>query len=985
MFEKKYAVFYALFFVLTVVSASAGAVSGECIPAPSNFLRNSSFRDISDSGIPVYWGSSHWGLGGADFASDPAKFSEHFRIEAPRVEGSGHSVLISNPHASAPPGDLRLTSVWTRVDGGQHTLSAYARSSGGGRPFRMEIVNRTGGRISGEVFTASEEWERFSITAKLSRGNVMVRFYPTDSGEVWFDDAQLERGSAVSPYAESERDTALPPGFSCPVLSESDGTLNVLDGREFAENAFSHALTRMNVWGCPELGSRFMIARDEANLYVRVVNKYRREVHHPPINPETLWRSNDTIAVLVSPAPDGDPYYFMMLDRHGNRFDARSTDPSWDGTWLSRTFVQDNKWTADYVIPFHSIVHGGAHETWRVNIFRENTFDREHSAFSPAFSMVHDIDAFGYMSNMPASILREYDFELSEIALNPAGKNSYDLILSLANHTGKDREITVNATMLGGGDLKSGVASELYAWIGDVVPGDENTFTSGNVLARDSRKNDIVIGGVSVGGPRDLREEYPRVVCDERQVGAVEALIEIREGDRVVMSRRYWLPVPPPFELKMSPDYSFYTNERQIDLTVVPPDEGDYSVRFMLLRDGAEVKPVPDNLLELDLLEPGIYSLHFLVADGGDDKVVHRGMRRIVKREPAANEVKIDNSRRIMMVNGRDFYPFAVTWERPLRLTREVAEGIASQGYNSLSLSFRLNHSLERVEEVLDLVHEAGLRAFFNIAPRGSGLGFCPESVESVLEYFQAFEGHPAVLAFRIIDEPEIKTISLSEIWGLYEYIKERVHYHPVWINYTVHQRFNRRIPSDVYSMDAYPASLQPIRCISTVMNELNRWGEMTGRMTKAYLQTTGHAYFIPREPAPGEFRYMTAAALMAGTGSLCFFAQTPHGKELREEVLAISRAVPRIAPIILSEKWEADAGPAARGLETIYRTCGGRKYIICLNSTPDTRTFELPLAADKNMVLKDILTGEEAARGKESFVDEFAPYDLKVYEVTLT
>ncbi len=74
-----------------------------------------------------------------------------------------------------------------------------------------------------------------------------------------------------------------------------------------------------------------------------------------------VWR-NDHLEIFVSPDPDSQDYYHLVLDRAGTMFDARrASDDSetpgqaWNGDWKAAVAETTGGWTAECAIPFAAL------------------------------------------------------------------------------------------------------------------------------------------------------------------------------------------------------------------------------------------------------------------------------------------------------------------------------------------------------------------------------------------------------------------------------------------------------------------------------------------------------------------------------------------------------------------------------------------------------------------------------------------------------
>ncbi len=157
--------------VKAVNSAGASAASNEVSAlagVPANYVQNSGFETGNFNSWSLWVGSN----GGAAFAQNCGA-------------AQAHSGTWEYTNWSSSPYQLTLYQNIT-VPNGAHTVSAWAKSSGGQATCRME-VNYNGSSQSLVNIPASSGWTQLSTTVKVTGGTLSVGFYSNASGNQWLN------------------------------------------------------------------------------------------------------------------------------------------------------------------------------------------------------------------------------------------------------------------------------------------------------------------------------------------------------------------------------------------------------------------------------------------------------------------------------------------------------------------------------------------------------------------------------------------------------------------------------------------------------------------------------------------------------------------------------------------------------------------------------------------------------------------------------
>ena len=127
----------------------------------------------------------------------------------------------------------------------------------------------------------------------------------------------------------------------------------------------------------PTQRTEVRLMRDSRNLYVgvrcfddqpsKIVSRVM--IRGGPIN------RDDNIMMVLDPKRDLRTGYIFRINPNGTRADARlvngRSDYDWDGQWYGRSAIDDEGWTAEFVVPFRTISIDADNLDWGINFERD--------------------------------------------------------------------------------------------------------------------------------------------------------------------------------------------------------------------------------------------------------------------------------------------------------------------------------------------------------------------------------------------------------------------------------------------------------------------------------------------------------------------------------------------------------------------------------------------------------------------------------------
>jgi hypothetical protein len=148
------------------------------------------------------------------------------------------------------------------------------------------------------------------------------------------------------------------------------------------------------------------------------------------------------------------------------------------------------------------------------------------------------------------------------------------------------------------------------------------------------------------------------------------------------------------------------------------------------------------------------------------------------------------------------------------------------------------------------------------------------------------------------------------------------------------------------------------------------------------WLQGTGYAYWMDREPTPRELSCMVYGSLIAGARGIYWFAQIPRSQECWAEMRAMAVEMAQLAPVLGS----AAAAPAVKhevpGLMAQAYSYRGETWVLAVNTDRTPKTAKLTVAgAAKGAEV--VFEGRRLPVKGGHWGDTFGPYERHVYRLT--
>jgi hypothetical protein len=119
-------------------------------------------------------------------------------------------------------------------------------------------------------------------------------------------------------------------------------------------------------------------------------------VHHD----DPLWL-DDSFTIFLDTFDDGRSAYMLIVNPLGTRYDAYFTqdgqyiDAEWDGDWTAGASVEQDRWVAEFKIPWRELHYVDPADGWGIDFWRNEMPDDESSVWSNLDTNLYKVSEFG--------------------------------------------------------------------------------------------------------------------------------------------------------------------------------------------------------------------------------------------------------------------------------------------------------------------------------------------------------------------------------------------------------------------------------------------------------------------------------------------------------------------------------------------------------------------------------------------------------------
>jgi len=237
---------------------------------------------------------------------------------------------------------------------------------------------------------------------------------------------------------------------------------------------------------------------------------------------------------------------------------------------------------------------------------------------------------------------------------------------------------------------------------------------------------------------------------------------------------------------------------------------------------------------------------------------------------------------------------------------------------------------------------------------------------------------HPALLCWYVYDEPSGDRFAEAD--ARVALAKQIDPAHPAFVNYLSNRLEDQT--GDLYSTDVYPI---PHSAPMAAINAVSRMAAAAAPQHKPvwmWLQGTGYAYWMAREPTPRELSCMVYGSLLAGARGIYYFAQMPRTRACLAEMRALCVELDAVAPALyslapapaLTCTWPAVMAKAYATADAVW--------VVAANTSnrAGTARFDVPVPATGRPAV--LFEDRTVPRAGAAWEDAFGPYERHVYRL---
>jgi len=282
--------------------------------------------------------------------------------------------------------------------------------------------------------------------------------------------------------------------------------------------------------------------------------------------------------------------------------------------------------------------------------------------------------------------------------------------------------------------------------------------------------------------------------------------------------------------------------------------------------------------------------------------------------------VTIDPHRRFL-VDGVPFIPYATSWEH--LPNREILKHTVEAGFNSVFVYVSNDISLDSARKCLDDANSFGLKVICSML---GGI-----TTENRTLFLTGLREHPALIAWNVCDEPVPNDPTPQPA---YELAKKLDTAHPAYVNYAPSFYFPEVLPTDISSLDRYDIGSggTPINQ-AEFTDQLEHIAIPAGKPSWIFLQSSGYAYWMSREPTAPEQEAMVYLTLIHGARGISFVFDKPLSAELWKGRKALAREIRELTPILYSLDPPPTVSATPATIHLVGKSYNGRRYIIAANT----------------------------------------------------
>lgn len=295
-----------------------------------------------------------------------------------------------------------------------------------------------------------------------------------------------------------------------------------------------------------------------------------------------------------------------------------------------------------------------------------------------------------------------------------------------------------------------------------------------------------------------------------------------------------------------------------------------------------------------------------------------------------------------LLANGKPFFPIGI-----YHVGMSEYQTLAENGFNTVQ-----SGNPPAVEEFRKMADEALRTGIMLDVPFYGGGGKVAANLPDTLLKIATFKDHPAVLNWKIIDEPDIRPDIIDEVANAYRKMKAADATHPILLTIASPPSFPYWVNfCDMLQVDPYPLPRNPLTQVSDTVkaakNALRQWQHLTAVLQCGWIMDKDKP---ANQPTYDQALSMVYLSLINGAKGIFWYSMHDPGwdlsktplwarmKELNTETARLGNVVITGTPLDAVIVDNKDVQAAAWQLD-------GQTQVLVTNPTdkPQTATLKLP------------------------------------------
>lgn len=859
------------------------------------------------------------------------------------------------------------------VPGKPVTFSVYLKAQLPNTRVQL-VVWELWGENHTQMVTVGTQWVRYSITAvptvkNVVRGGVVLLDNRSDNA-LLVDAAQLESGtqatewqaSSTTQVQNSDAYADLPIPDARPLVIAD--TAPLIDGKvddacwDKPASLWPLVLPKNKI---PTVRTDSFSVYKDGVLYIAMRNyepdmstiKSSEHAH----DDMAIFRE-DHIEVFLDTGGDSAGYHQLAVNVDGARFDAGpGRDISWNGSWQAVTYRGPDFWSVEIAIPLSSLnITPATGHHWKINLGRyESRLGETTSAAVTTIANFHALDRYPVLELADTVNLSRYCLIPADLAVvKSAVSDAVNLTGVLQNRTGQTLSVALTGQLTG--DI---------VWSID--------------------KLDVPAGA-------DVAFSAPLEKAPEVKGSVVHTSANIKTTDstpQLIRSIDQNIPVEPILSCLFERTLYTAEPEARIISTIRLPSDQLAGMTLKIDPIGRTINELSPHLnvaVAIGDMKIGDTPLTVTLLDE-NQQIQDRQTLVLRKLAPGQPAVAIDRVLRAPVVNDQPYLaiaPLYAFWDStPMADIDTMINHAADNGFKTVMFVAKIINQayLDRWARIFELAQQRGMMV---VAWPG---GYNNRPVDEMAKFIDQFKTSPSLLAWLLVDEPELINAEKQTISTL-KMAAEKDPFHPSYMNNSVlgiPSSF-AGLPGDILSIDDYLTNRPNRKVIemARAVQLVNKAAIPLHRPTWMFLvgdNLQNHA----RMPSADEQVAQTYATVIEGGTGIFYFMGTIYPPKLWDATVQTNQELMTLSSVLLSgEKAPAVTSNSPSVLVTSRRV-GDMVYLISVNTASEP--IKTRLHVDTPHSTSDGVTVFEhrlVQMDSGSIEDTFAPHQRHVYRFLL-